>query len=56
MTGTGVLFRDVSVLVQNLLLGIAVLVMLLCEALGARQSRQLRERQQMRDQLCRRHG
>jgi len=45
------LFHDLSVIIQNLLLAVGLLTVLLEEALAARQSRQL-----LRHRLCRRHG
>jgi hypothetical protein len=56
MIRIGMLFHDVSVIIQNLLLGVGVLTVLLGEALEARQSRQLLRRQRMRHQRCRSHG
>ena len=56
MIRIGMLFRDLSVIVRNLLLVVGVLTVLLEEALAARQSRQLLRRRRLRDRLCRRHG
>ena len=56
MIRIGMLFHDVSVIIENLLLGFGVLTVLLGEALAAQQTRQLLRRQRMRHRLCRSHG
>jgi hypothetical protein len=55
MIRIGILFHDLSVIIQNLLLGVSVLTVLLGEAHAARHSRRLLQRQQLRHRLCRSH-
>jgi hypothetical protein len=52
MIRIGLLFHDVSVFIQNLLLRVGMLTVLLGEAHAARQSRRLLRRHR----LCRSHG
>jgi hypothetical protein len=56
MIRIGVLFHDVSVIGQNLILVIGVLMMLLDEARAVRESRLLLRRERLRHQMCRSHG
>jgi hypothetical protein len=56
MIRIGVLFHDVSVIGENLILVIGVLMMLLDEALEARESRLPRGSERLRHRLCRSHG
>ena len=56
MIRIGTLFSDASIIVQNLLVGVSVLIMLLGEALAARQTRRLLRRRRLRHRLCRSHG
>ena len=55
MIRIGMLFHDVSSIIQNLLLAVGVLMVLLGEALAARPSRRLLRRQRIRHRLCRSH-
>ena len=56
MIRIGMLFRDLSVIIRNLLLAVGVLTVPLEEALAARQSRQLLRHRRLRHRLCRSHG
>ena len=56
MIRIGMLFHDVSVIIQNLLLGVGVLTVTLGEVLAVRQSRLLLRRQRLRHRLCQSHG
>ena len=56
MIRIGMLFNDLSVVMQNLFLAVGVLTVLLGEVLAARQSRLLLRRERLRHWLCRRHG
>jgi hypothetical protein len=56
MARAGMLYSDVSAIIQELLLGIGVLTVMLGEILAARQSRLLLRRQRLRHRLCRSHG
>jgi len=56
MTPVALLYADVSAIIQELLLGIGVLMVILGELLAARQSRLLLRRQRLRHRLCRSHG
>jgi hypothetical protein len=56
MIRIGMQFHDVSVIIQNLLLGVGVLTVLLGEVLEARQLRLLLRPQRLRHHRCRSHG
>ena len=56
MPRVGLLYSDLSAILQELLLGIGVLTVILGEILAARQFRLLLRRQRLRHRLCRSHG
>jgi hypothetical protein len=56
MAQVGMLYSDVSAIIQELLLGIGVLTVILGEVLAARQFRLLLRRQRLRHRLCPSHG
>jgi hypothetical protein len=56
MIRIGMLFHDLSIISQNLILAVGVLMVVLDEGRAVRKSRLLLRRERLRHQICRSHG